>query len=208
MDPFDIVFERIQKVVDCRTQVELAEVLGIRQSSVSDAKKRGSIPSEWIIKIFSTHGVNPNWIMHGIEPIFIDGRNENNNLLPKNCKFTTIKIINEKTSDIEDTTEKFIIPDGFENENILVIKLENYNMKSFSRKLLIGIRPFKDENKIYFGQMYLTKDEIEGINLKTVLAKNDYLLFVDDNFLTGIDFPMCDKEEILIGRVIWIMTKM
>ena len=99
MDHFDIVFDRIHKVLNCRTQVELAEILGIRQSSVSDAKKRGSIPSEWILKIFSSHGVNPNWVMNGIDPVFIDGRNLNNELT-QNCRYMTIKKINEETFDI------------------------------------------------------------------------------------------------------------
>lgn len=60
--------ERVFHSVGCRTQVELALFLGIRQSSVSDAKKRRVIPAEWLIKILRDTGVNPEWIMTGQGP--------------------------------------------------------------------------------------------------------------------------------------------
>lgn len=50
------------------TQVRLAEVLGIRQSSISDAKRRNSIPSDWLLKALETVGVDPNWIRTGAGP--------------------------------------------------------------------------------------------------------------------------------------------
>lgn len=58
-------FARVYAAANCRTQQELAEVLGIRQSSISDAKRRGNIPAEWLIKILTLRGVNPGWIQHG-----------------------------------------------------------------------------------------------------------------------------------------------
>lgn len=50
------------------TQVKLAEALGIRQSSISDAKRRKSIPAEWLIKALEFGGVDPNWIRTGKGP--------------------------------------------------------------------------------------------------------------------------------------------
>lgn len=43
---FDAQMERIHRATGTRTQVELAEFLGIRQSAVSDARRRGKIPAE------------------------------------------------------------------------------------------------------------------------------------------------------------------
>lgn len=57
---------RVFEVTGCRTQLELAHLLGIRQSSVSDAKKRNSVPAEWMIKLLLERGVNPVWIMTGV----------------------------------------------------------------------------------------------------------------------------------------------
>lgn len=51
--------DRIFEATVCRTQVDLAAVLGIKQSSISDAKRRNSIPSDWLIKILLFIGITP-----------------------------------------------------------------------------------------------------------------------------------------------------
>ena len=56
---------RVYEAVPCRTQVELAEFLGIRQSSISDAKKRGAVPAEWLLKLLLLKGINPVWVLTG-----------------------------------------------------------------------------------------------------------------------------------------------
>ena len=49
---FQEVYDRIRCATNARTQTELAAVLEIRQSSISDAKRRNSIPSDWYMKLF------------------------------------------------------------------------------------------------------------------------------------------------------------
>ena len=49
---FTEIYERIKLATNCRTQVELAELLNIRQSSISDAKRRDSVPGDWYMKLF------------------------------------------------------------------------------------------------------------------------------------------------------------
>ena len=60
---------RIFEATGCRTQVELANLLGIRQSSVSEALKRERIPSRWLVKLQGL-GVNIDWITTGSGPAF------------------------------------------------------------------------------------------------------------------------------------------
>lgn len=62
---------RVFEAAGCRTQLELAAILDIRQSSISDAKRRGAIPSDWLIKLLCLRGINPTWIMDGIGPKFL-----------------------------------------------------------------------------------------------------------------------------------------
>ena len=59
---------RVFAAAECRTQVELADFLGIRQSSISDAKKRQAIPAEWLVKLLRLKGISPEWIMAGLGP--------------------------------------------------------------------------------------------------------------------------------------------
>lgn len=68
---FEKMYERIQTATKTQTQVELAKLLNIQQSSISDAKRRGSIPPDWVLKLFENHKVNPNWIKYGQEPMLL-----------------------------------------------------------------------------------------------------------------------------------------
>lgn len=58
--------QRFFEAAECRMQTELAEFLGIRQSSIADAKKRGTIPSDWLLALWRKKGVNPDWILTGL----------------------------------------------------------------------------------------------------------------------------------------------
>ncbi len=60
-----IPLARVFEAAECRTQSELAEFLSIRQSSISDAKRRGAVPAEWLLKLLLLKGVNPVWVLTG-----------------------------------------------------------------------------------------------------------------------------------------------
>lgn len=62
---FEAAMERVHNVFGVKTQVQLAERLDVRQSSISDAKRRCSIPSDWLLKIWRQTGYSPDWIMDG-----------------------------------------------------------------------------------------------------------------------------------------------
>lgn len=70
-DDIQVQLARIFSVAGCRTQVELAEVLGIRQSSIADAKRRGRIPPGWLLTLLRLRGVHPDWIIRGARPKFL-----------------------------------------------------------------------------------------------------------------------------------------
>ncbi|SHN71146.1 helix-turn-helix domain-containing protein [Desulfovibrio litoralis] len=71
MFTFDEIFERIKLATNTRTQVEIANVLDIRQSSISDAKRRNSVPSDWYMKLFERFGLNPDWLKTGSGPMYL-----------------------------------------------------------------------------------------------------------------------------------------
>ena len=53
MPDFNDIYERMRIATGCRTQMELADVLEIRQSSISDAKRRDSVPGDWYMKLLT-----------------------------------------------------------------------------------------------------------------------------------------------------------
>lgn len=61
-------FNRVRLETDLQTQEQLARFLGIRQSSVSGAKKRGRFPPAWAEKIGRHYNLRYEWIMDGAEP--------------------------------------------------------------------------------------------------------------------------------------------
>lgn len=65
---FDDILERMMKATGARTQLDLAEILGIRPGTISDAKRRGSIPSDWLVKLCRTHNLNPVYLIDGMGP--------------------------------------------------------------------------------------------------------------------------------------------
>ncbi len=58
-------FARIQEVTGCGTQQELAVFFGVKQSSISDAKKRGHIPDSWLLALVRKRSITPDWILTG-----------------------------------------------------------------------------------------------------------------------------------------------
>lgn len=58
-------FDRIAEATGARTQVQLAQVLGIQQSRISDAKRRGALPDSWLITLLGRFNLNPFWIRTG-----------------------------------------------------------------------------------------------------------------------------------------------
>ncbi len=65
MSDFPSAYQRILEATGLRTQSELAAELGIRQSNISDAKRRNSIPVQWLLSLFDKHALNPAWVRTG-----------------------------------------------------------------------------------------------------------------------------------------------
>jgi len=74
--------DRVFETAECKTQVELAELFEIRQSSISDAKRRKSIPAEWLIKLLRLKGINPDWILTGEGPKYLQPVEDGKAVLP------------------------------------------------------------------------------------------------------------------------------
>lgn len=70
---YEQILGRIKEVTGATTQVQLAEVLEIRQSSISDSKLRASVPSDWLVKLERSHKVLAVWFESGEGPRYVGG---------------------------------------------------------------------------------------------------------------------------------------
>ncbi len=73
---FSDVYTRILQALGARTQNELALALEISQSTISDAKKRDSIPADWFIKLYDKYGLNPDWLRYQEGPKYLKSAQE------------------------------------------------------------------------------------------------------------------------------------
>lgn len=62
---FQEIYERICLVTGEHTQALIAEVLGIRQSSISDAKRRNTVPDSWILTLWEKFNASPSFLLYG-----------------------------------------------------------------------------------------------------------------------------------------------
>ena len=97
-------WERLLEAAGCKTQAELAEFFGVGQSAVSEAKKRGSIPPKWQLRLLEHKGISPKWLTTGIGPKmlvpeYVDANTENDVINDnRSCLLTGIpsqELINE-----------------------------------------------------------------------------------------------------------------
>ena len=63
--------DRFLEAAHCRTQLELAAFLGVRQTFIADAKRRAFIPAEWLLTLLRLKGVNPEWVLTGQGPQYL-----------------------------------------------------------------------------------------------------------------------------------------
>jgi transcriptional regulator with XRE-family HTH domain len=69
-------FKKILKALDL-TQIELAEKLGLAKQSVNKvAKDTGNFSVDIYIKLLTEYNVNLNYILAGIEPMFLTKRDK------------------------------------------------------------------------------------------------------------------------------------
>ena len=70
MYSFEAIYARMLFAAGVRTQTELASLLQMKQASISEAKKRGSIPAEWCMRLYDTCGVSFDWQRFGTGPVY------------------------------------------------------------------------------------------------------------------------------------------
>ncbi|MDX9787197.1 MAG: S24 family peptidase [Desulfobacterales bacterium] len=69
---FDQFLERLSQAAGIGSQTALADVLGVNRSAITQARKKDAIPSKWLLQIYRTYGLNPDWLEKGEGQTFID----------------------------------------------------------------------------------------------------------------------------------------
>lgn len=224
---FEQTFERIKKSTGTRTQVELAEILNIRQSSISDAKRRCSIPADWYLKLYRKYGLNPDWLEYGIDPVYlkaVEGQIPSEMLegmatygrshpqpRGKIVEAYTMAGVEPEVSDwAKYALEKIYIPEKFSKPGLRVIKMDGTSMEPLVRRgAYVGV----DESQRNFlsGEVYAIFAPHQGLVLKRVFwdpENNRFILKAEDEKHPEQYLPLEEQEKSILGRVVWVLQEL
>jgi len=68
---FESFLQRVSEATGISSQTELASALKINRSAITQARKKDSIPDKWILKLYRTFGLDPDWVETGIGQTFL-----------------------------------------------------------------------------------------------------------------------------------------
>ena len=63
---FEAFLKRVYQATGVTTQNDLANILGVNRSAITQARKKGTIPDKWILKLYRLFGLDPDWLETGI----------------------------------------------------------------------------------------------------------------------------------------------
>jgi len=223
---FDEILDRIKKATGARTQVELANLLGIRQSSISDAKRRNSVPADWYMKLYRSLGLNPEWLSDGIEPMYLKPGMADAGVAHVSEPGASYgrssarsRVVNVSSMVGQDSAEgvwqpEFIaqlaIPETYFRASLLVVKVEVSGMEPLIRKgAYVGLDT--EQKRILPGEVYGVYVPHEGLVLKRIFfdAEGGRFVLKSENPSHPEQFLATDtKERQLVGRVIWVLQEL
>ncbi|MFI3271044.1 MAG: S24 family peptidase [Pseudomonadota bacterium] len=230
MPSFDEVFARIKLATSTRTQVELAEVLEIRQSSISDAKRRNSVPADWYMKLFEKFGLNPDWLKKGTGPTYLRTdqgyeptdapigsiMEDPSHFSDPDSKSSVVTVYSMSCGSGEvnapyplPAIAKLAVPLSYAGQGIQVVRLDASSMEPMiSKGAYIGIDV--SQKHIVSGEMYGVYIPFEGIALKHVFLDAENSRFV----LRSINpnhpeqyLPLEQHASRIFGRVVWVLQR-
>lgn len=231
MSTFDEVFERIKLATNTRTQVELAEVLDIRQSSISDAKRRNSVPSDWYMKLFEKFGLNPDWLKKASGPMYLRTDQGYEPLdspvaglvLEDPARYgdpdakSSVVTVYSMSCPVDDDGEpqplpaiaKLSVPQSFAATGIQVVRVDAAAMEPVINKgAYVGIDT--TQKNVVSGEIYGVYMPFEGVGLKRVFldAENSRFILRSENPSHPEQYlPVDQHANRIFGRVVWVLQR-
>ena len=68
---FDNFLDRVFEAAGIDSQTELARILQVNRSAVTQARKKDAIPDRWLLRLYRSYGLNPEWLETGRGGVFL-----------------------------------------------------------------------------------------------------------------------------------------
>lgn len=230
-ESFERVVSRIKEATGTRTQVELALVLGIRQSSISDAKRRDSVPADWYLTLFREYGLNPDWLAMGRGPQYIktkegykpfdqpalsetlheDGAGYGDAMASSkvvSC-YNMAGGTDESGAWQPQAAGKIAIPASFDRKSLLVVRMDGGSMEPVIRRgAYVGLD--RDQTNVLSGEVYGVLLPFEGLVIRRVFLEaenNRFVLRAENPGHTDQHFTFEEYKDKVIGRMVWMIQE-
>ena len=225
MKSFSEVFKRIKQATNRTTQMELAELLEIRQSSISDAKKRNSVPAHWVLTLFRKFGLNPDWVLSGTSPMYLrsstgygsDAASEAGMLQEEHAIYgkdyshpTPVKV---HASAIVSggvglvPVDTLTIPMPLHTKGLLVLRVDDKSMEPAVRKgAFVGIDTMN--KRLSSGELFGVVLPHEGHTVRLVIVDNNAEKLILRSCSADIPdqaVPLDEYQTFIAGRVHWVI---
>lgn len=223
MGTFDEIYKRILFAANCQTQMELAAILEISQSSISDAKRRQSIPSDWLIKLYDKFGVNPDWLRDKKEPMYLRGiaslDAQGTNIVLEDVSRGFMTKVYETYCDKQNDEYAFkaidevVLPKTLQKCTSYVFNYCGNGMEpSLPRLALVGVLGKNKEERlpVISGEIYALYVPQEGIVFRRIFQNiddNTYSVCFDNPKLPSSTIQSENLQEKLLGKVAWVLHK-
>jgi len=217
-DQFEDVYARIQAATRTRTQTEIAEILGIKQSSISDAKKKNTIPAGWLVTLNLQLGLEPLWILTGQEPMSrrdgatpADGIRESAMGYAAPPSRVTVHAMARTDPEtghwLREGLETIPLLESLRRPNLLVVKMDNASMEPIIRRgAYVGLD--SDDVRLRSGEIYGLDIPGEGLVIKRVvrdLEKQRLAILADNPTHQGQYLPLDNPGVTPIGKAVWVI---
>jgi phage repressor protein C with HTH and peptisase S24 domain len=211
---FDSFLQRVFEATGITSQNELATALNINRSAITQARKKDSIPDKWILQLYRSFGLNPDWVETGSGEKFHKNYDSNDSIfhnIPKvRARLSAGGGSFEVGSDIEGYyafRKEWLRTKGAINKMVLMDIFGN----SMEPEMKDGDTILIDESQkdILAGAIYAVGVD-DTIMVKRLEKHPNKLVLISDNkdyspiYLQGDEI----NSARIIGKVIWICREL
>jgi phage repressor protein C with HTH and peptisase S24 domain len=208
---FESFLQRVFQATGVTSQTELASVLKINRSAITQARKKNSIPDKWILQLYKTFGLNPDWVETGSGQTFIK-KSASDDSIFKNIPKVKARLsagggsfeVGSEVKGYYAFRKDWLITKGNRNKMVLMDIFGN----SMEPEMKDGDTILIDESQkdILAGAIYAVGID-DTIMVKRVEKHPNKLVLLSDNkdyspiYLQGNEI----NSVRIIGKVIWIV---
>ena len=210
---FDDIFRRFQSVTGTSTQQELADVLGIKLSTISESKKRNTVPPGWYLTLFETRGVSPDWLKQGKGPIYL--RTEDGSYLEPTPALTPfgrgVSVPYYESAQVVDSVWQpagnIVLPEPYAGRGVRVVRMTG---DSFAPTVCKGAFVCVDttDARPSSGGIFAVSLPLEGLVLKRVFSDSGMFILRTDNPLHPAVSMALEDAGRIVGRAAWVFQEL